>query len=149
MHLGQAGDIPVPGHYAPVAGDADADHPAVFRPANGTWYFDNGSQVQYGQAGDIPVPGDYDGDGTTDIAVFRPANASLVRARPALGEAGAPPAMCRSSGDYNGDGKARHRRVPATSSLRLVCARDGLGALSAQVGDNPIGSGPRPWLACR
>jgi hypothetical protein len=28
--------------------------------------------VAWGTSGDIPVPGDYDGNRTTDVAVFRP-----------------------------------------------------------------------------
>jgi hypothetical protein len=50
---------------------------AVWRPSNGYWYCMGsvGSQaftVAWGANGDKPVQGDYDGDGKTDLAIFRP-----------------------------------------------------------------------------
>lgn len=48
---------------------------AVYRPSNGTWYIRDGATnyrgVQFGISTDKIVPADYDGDGKTDIAVFR------------------------------------------------------------------------------
>ena len=80
---GAAGDIPVPGDYD---GDSIMDF-AIYRAnsAQGPiWVIRRSSALsnlatfsktyQWGLAGDQPVPGDYDGDGHTDIAVYRPSN---------------------------------------------------------------------------
>ncbi len=74
LQFGQAGDIPVPGHY-----DGGHAEVAVFRPSNATWLIlgPNGTNsVQFGAPGDVPVPGDYDGNGKTELAVYRPSNAT-------------------------------------------------------------------------
>lgn len=51
---------------------------SVFRPSNGVWYrltYNNGvpsfTGIPFGTATDKPVPADYDGDGRTDIAIYR------------------------------------------------------------------------------
>ncbi len=60
-------------------GDGTTDF-AVWRPSSGLWYIApsfalNPAQefavTALGVSGDVPVPGDYDGDGRSDIAIFR------------------------------------------------------------------------------
>jgi hypothetical protein len=78
--FGMSGDLP-------VAGDWNGDgrvQIGVFRPSNGKWYLDlngngqwdgcstDGCYGPFGVSGDLPVTGDWDGDGITQIGVFRP-----------------------------------------------------------------------------
>ena len=62
---------------------------AVWRPGPAaTWWVNggqSGSTPVWGVAGDIPVPGDYDGDGLTDIAIWRPSDGNWWVALSATG----------------------------------------------------------------
>ncbi len=73
------GDIPMPpGKYL---GKSSTISVAVFRPSNGTWHIADVTgkpQLVITPApavgvmpGDIPLPGDYEGDGSTQAAIFR------------------------------------------------------------------------------
>lgn len=80
---GLESDVPTPGDFD---GDGIEDA-AVWRPADGTWYILRSSNglplyIRWGMTTihptgglpDVPVAADFDGDGTTDIAVWRPDN---------------------------------------------------------------------------
>lgn len=120
---GVSGDVIVPADYD---GDGVTDV-AVWRPASGVWYIrrsvDNSFLLlQWGQTTvhptgglpDVPVPADYDGDGVTDIAVWRPdtgqwfvlkSSARFSAAKAEIsnwGRLGDVPVQA----DYDGDGKA-------------------------------------------
>jgi beta-lactamase superfamily II metal-dependent hydrolase len=141
----------------PVTGDFDGDGKtdlAVWRPSTGMWYVLKSSEQYskttymavewgHGQYNDIPVPGDYDGDGTTDIAVWRPSSGIWYVRQSAMGSvqiewgaSGDTPVPA----DYDGDGRT-DAAVWRPSTGMWYARRSALGSLQQQcgaAGDTPV-----------
>ncbi|MBI1761527.1 MAG: putative Ig domain-containing protein [Acidobacteria bacterium] len=114
---GLATDVPVPGDYD---GDGKTDI-AVWRGSTGVWYILYSGRSSDGMVdavtwgasaapyNDVPVPGDYDGDGKSDVAVFRRGTGTWLVKRSSDGQY-----LVKQWGlgtdvpvanDYDGDGK--------------------------------------------
>lgn len=90
-----------------MPGDYDGNgmiEAAVYRPSTGWWYVRGGTSAPYGLPGDIPVPAKWNGDASTDIAVYRPGHPSEWHIRSIgdfnYGESGDVPLV----GDFDGNG---------------------------------------------
>jgi hypothetical protein len=88
--------------------------PAVFR-SDGIWELQDAGgslvEIHFGQARDVPVVGDWDGDGNSDLGVYRPADQTWRLDADLDGEAeiqlrfvGMGPGDIPLAGDWDGDG---------------------------------------------
>jgi len=92
--FGWNGAVPVPGDYnadgmtdlAVYDVKARTWHVAIWKQKKGTWVNVKSMQtpygklkfpVQHGEIGNIPIQADYDGDGSSDIAIFRRGDANF------------------------------------------------------------------------
>ncbi len=127
-------------------GDTKADI-SVFRPSNGVWYRLNSQNnsfnaIQFGLSQDKLAPADYDGDGRTDIAIFRDgvwyiinSGNSSVRIEQFGIQNDIP-----VPGDFDGDGNADLAVFrPSNGVWYLLKSHDGFGAIQfGQNGDRPL-----------
>lgn len=130
-------------------GDGSSDY-AVFRPTTGTWYslFEGGWITHsFGGAGDKLVPGDYDGDGRTDLGLFRQNGGAAVWEILRSSDSGTTTVVFGFStdipvrGDFDGDGRADIAVYRPSNGTWYIQKSDNSGYLYVPFGlaeDRPI-----------
>jgi hypothetical protein len=128
---------------------------SVIRPnAPYEWYWylpenEGYTGTTFGTTGDVLAPADYDGDGTTDIAVYRPSDHTWYITESSTGDVTSPVYGASGDkprpGDFDGDGKADLAVFrPANSTWYWTRSSDG------EYGELQFGSsGDIPLLADR
>ncbi len=164
VQFGQAGvDRPVPADYD---GDGKADI-ATFRPTNATWWSvtSGGSVIggqQFGAAGgsqlvnglDAVAVADYDGDGKTDLGLYRPTTGQFLIRRPFANENFARTVGTITNGvpvpqDYDADGiddPAIYQPATGTWNVRLSTTSQVATKVAGPAGAVPLGA---PLIAYR
>jgi subtilisin-like proprotein convertase family protein len=137
---------PIPCGAPDYDGDGRADV-AIYRPLTGDWFISQSGasgallQIPWGAPsfaglGDIPVPADYDGDGITDVAIYRQSTGDWFIRRsfdftllqvnfgaPSSGGFGDTPVPA----DYDGDGQADIAIFRATTGEWFLRSSSGQG----------------------
>jgi hypothetical protein len=158
---GTADDIPVMGDFE---GDGKTDF-CIYRRSDSTWYiayssemaggdgidlhatlFGNSCQPPYTSGCDIPTVADFDGDGKTDISLFRPSNGHWYRLNSSDGsflDAGqfGQPGDDPTPADFDGDGRS-DIAVWRNSEARFISANSSNGQFVytpvGAAGDKPV-----------
>jgi hypothetical protein len=104
--------------------------PTVFRPSSVQWFpLGFSSQPFFGVSTDIPFAGDFDGDGRSEIALYRPSSSNMfidyvipnIRDTYTIGQSGDLPVV----GDYDGDGLSDRAVWQGSLGWRVIASSTG------------------------
>ena len=134
-----------PGDYS----NAGASQPALFRRVNpglAQWFIQGVSPstgINYGSGTlDVPLQGDFDGDGRTDLAVYRPSTATWLLNESsnglvsfAFGQANVDLPVVA---DFNGSGKSAVGVYRPTTGQWFIAGATGAAPIFGGLGDIPV-----------